>query len=244
MAAQRYICIQDNQYDGKKVYVENGFYELPGSPPASFFTATTLDLERPRNLVGFTDMDNTYYYGKGVRGFDDLTQQFIGRKVDEISGRITYDYTECTVDFATNARYPEEPICFTYQMSHGKKRLTPLFPHVHWFQEEDNIPNFLIAYRWYNNGAEVPTFTFAAYIDSVFTYDSETSLLQITRFPVLSAPSDEGISSFLDIIFFRDTANGSTLFAGADPYTIASKMKLFDLHASTDSLGSGRQYQK
>ncbi len=52
MAAQRYICIQDNQYDGVKVYFKDGFYELPGSPPAAFFTATTLDLERPRNLRG------------------------------------------------------------------------------------------------------------------------------------------------------------------------------------------------
>ncbi len=51
MAATRYICLEDNQYDGKRSYKKDVLYELPGSPPSASFTATTLDTKRDANEV-------------------------------------------------------------------------------------------------------------------------------------------------------------------------------------------------
>jgi hypothetical protein len=52
------------------------------------------------------------------------------------------------------------------------------------------------------------------------------------------------ISCFFDSKIYRDTANASTLFAGADAYTGNWLLKEYDLHYKKDSLGSAEEYIK
>ncbi len=243
MAATRYICLADNQYDGKKYYKKDVIYELPGSPPAGYFTATSLDIRHDANIVGQKDMDDTYFFGKGIVGWDDLRFPLMGRRITVSAGRLDFDFEECTVDFSATARYTEEPVCMISQMPHAKKFGTALYPHLHWIQQEDNTPNWLLKYRFYNNGSVVPEFSLAIPTYNAFAYDSG-DLLQITAFPPIPAPTGETVSSICDLILFRDSANASTLFAGADPYTVGAKSKEFDLHYQIDSLGSGRELAK
>jgi len=184
---------------------------------------------------------------RGAQGpqhrWDDLRFPFTGNRIDVSSGRVDYDYTECTVDFQTNARYPNEPVCMIAQMPHHKLFGSSVQPHLHWIQQSAVFPNWLLAYRWYNNGSTVPgTFTLAAYTTHAFVW-SAGNLLQITKFPAIAAPGGEDVSSILDLIIYRDSANTSTLFAGADTYGIA-KAKEFDLHYQIDDRGSRQEYVK
>jgi hypothetical protein len=126
----------------------------------------------------------------------------------------------------------------TFQMQHDKYLGSAVVPHLHWVQAEDHIPNWLIAYRWYNNGAD-PTgaFTLIKYVSHVYAYSGDT-IMQLTNWAPLTAPTGETLSSILDVILYRDSANASSKFAGADPYTAAVAAKEFDIHYRKDSLGS------
>ncbi len=203
------------------------------------FLVNTVDPPLPGDL----GMNDIGFSGDTRIVWDDLRFPFTGQRIDISSGRIDYDYVECSVDFATNARYANEPVCFICQMPHAKKFGTSLHPHIHWIQEEANVPNWLIRYRFYNNGETVPIYTNAAYTRHLFTY-SAGDLLQKTIFPEIAAPAGESVSAMADIILYRDSANASGLFAGGDPYTVAAKAKEFDLHLIFDVPGSINKYSK
>lgn len=181
--------------------------------------------------------------GNNVSGWDDERFPFVGIQIDTSAGRIDYNYTECSLDFQANAIYPTDKICIIAQMSHKKKLLSPVRPHIHWFQEEDNFPNFIMDYRWYLNGGEVPDFETAIADTHIFPYGTKT--LQVSTFPEIQPPAGESLSSFIDIKFSRDVANSSGLFSGTDPYTLTVKTKELDIHVLTDApAGSGREFQK
>ncbi len=177
----------------------------------------------------------------GQDRWDDLRFPFTGNRIDVSAGRIDYDYTECTVDFQANARYPNEPVCVVAQMPHHKLPEGPLRPHLHWYQEEAVFPNWLLAYRWYNNGDLVPgSFTLAAMNGHAFTWSSGV-LLQITTFPEIPGLAGENVSSICDLIVYRDNANASALFAGSDTYGVA-KTKELDLHYQVSGWGSRQEF--
>ncbi len=175
--------------------------------------------------------------------WDDASVQLVGRKIDVASGRIDYDYDELTVDFATNARYPQEPVGVPLQAPHSWAEHTVMRPHIHWLQSSADVPNWLIAYRQYNNGAAVPgSWTLKAANSPIFTYTSGT-IMQISSFPEIEMP-DMGLSCALDMKIFRDSGNASTLFAGADPLSAVAKLKFFDTHIPFDSMGSDVEFIK
>lgn len=179
--------------------------------------------------------------------FEDQRYPVIGQRLDTSSGRISYNYTTLTIDYATNARYPEEPISITAQMEHGRKKDSDIYPHIHWNQTSSAFPNVLVGYRWYNNG-EDPTqaLTLLALVSSnnAFTYSSGT-IAQITRIPLPQGlGAGKKLSSIFDIQIFRDTANTSGLFAGADTYAGVFSLKEFDIHIERDMLGSRQEFLK
>ena len=176
--------------------------------------------------------------GGAAIAWDDHRAPLVGKRIAVSAGRVDYNYTELTVDFSATARYPNEPVGLVFQQGHNKLLGSAVYPHLHWIQEEDHIPNWLMAFRWYKNGQLVPsTWTLAKYTDHEYTYASG-ALAQITNFPALSPPADETVSSILEVKLYRDSANASTKFAGADPYTLSAKAKEFDNHVRIDSLGS------
>ena len=183
-------------------------------------------------------------FGNAALAWEDLRTPLIGQRFLVVAGRVDYNYTELTVDFSATARYLNEPVGVVFQMAHAKLLDSPVYPHLHWIQEEDHIPNWLIAFRWYKNGQLVPsTWTLAKYTTHEYTYASG-ALAQYTNFPGISAPAAETVSSMLEIKLYRDSANTSTKFAGADPYTSSAKAKELDVHIQLDSLGSNGQLTK
>ncbi len=238
----RYECIKTNEYGGRWYY-KGMFYPFNTTPPADYFSAETYDVKRPGSSMGYLDRDNTFFYGENIIGWDDLRFPLAGRRISVSAGRLDYDFTECTLDFSATARYPEEPVAMIAQMPHAKLFGSAVHPHLHWVQQEDEVPNWLLAHRFYNNGDTVPAFELSIWDKLTFTYVSG-DLMQIVDFPAIQAPDGETVSAICDMILYRDSANASTLFAGADPYTVGAKSKEFDLHFMTDSLGSGQEYSK
>lgn len=184
-------------------------------------------------------------YGEGT-GWDDIRFPLVGQRLDVSAGRIDYNYDDCSVDFQDNALYDDDPVCFIAQMHHKKLLGSAIELHLHWMQNQDEIPNWLIGYRWINIGEALPLVgaeTLVAWTDNIATY-SAGNIQQLTEFGSITKPVADTLSSILHIRLFRDTDNDSLLFAGADPYVGGAQAVEFDIHYQIDSLGSREEYVK
>jgi len=175
--------------------------------------------------------------------WDDLRFPVVGQRLDSASGRIGYNYDELTIEFQNNARYPEEFVGFIVQLPHAIKLTSMLGPHIHWIQNQDKIPNWLISWRVMDTGDTVPAFgNLAIYSDIKIVY-AAGAISQLSDFPDINM-IDSGLSRIYDVKIYRDTANASGLFAGADSYTGDASLKEFDIHVQYDTLGSKEEYIK
>lgn len=144
-----------------------------------------------------------------------------------------FDFTNLGLLFPQNDT--NEKIYQTFQMSHKKKLGTGISLHVHFIQTGAATPIFGAIYRFYNNGGLAP-----AYSSEILTIGTTKfawvsgSLLNITDFPEILAPSSESLSSNLDVILYRkdNAVTGDVL------------VKYIDLHYQIDSDGSSSEYIK
>jgi len=187
--------------------------------------------------------DGTLRFDGDSTVWDDLKESAIARNLDTTSGRIDYNFAEATVDFADNARYAAtEQLTLAMQMSHSYKHGSNMEPHVHWIQNQDKIPNWLMEYRVLLNGeAATPTFLKAICSEQIFTYTSGT-ILQICEFPLI--PGVSSLSFSVDVKIYRDTGNTSLLFSGVDDYVGPAALKFFDIHYIKDTIGSREEFIK
>jgi hypothetical protein len=120
-----------------------------------------------------------------------------------------------------------------------------LFPHIHWFQNQDVLPNFLIQYRWQINGeAKITSWSNLKLDSNVFTYVTGTLNQITTNLTGISPPVDAVLSDILQIRLIRDTNNGSTEFSGADTFSGNTPIMNLDIHYEINSLGSNTEYSK
>jgi len=146
-----------------------------------------------------------------------------------------FDYTELGLLFPQND--DSEKTYSVVQMSHAKKMDTALRPHIHYIQDEAEIPVFKLDYRFYNNGATVPgswtTISTADGSGAAFAYTSG-SIMQILTFPTIAAPTGETVSANIDVIFYRDdnVVSGDVL------------LKYLDFHYEINDAGSRQEYVK
>jgi len=179
--------------------------------------------------------------------FDDLQYQMVGQRLTSPSSDIIYSTYYNYVIFKKTADYPDDYLIMAIQMSHRWKIGTVVYPHIHWLQTAATMPNFLINYNWEVQGAaESNSFTLQPHTANAFTW-SAGSLNQITKFGSITPPAGAGLSDILFIYIFRDVANDSGEFAGAevdanvqdDAYTSS-----FDIHFEIDQAGSDTEYVK
>lgn len=175
--------------------------------------------------------------------FDDIRFPFTGQRIDISAGRIDYNFSEGGVEFQDNTRYPEEVISLICQLHHSWKTGTSIYPHLHYIQNQNQIPNWLLEYRYYENGSIVPSSWTQLIGENVFTYSSD-SILQIYNFPSITLTSLIELSPIIDFRFYRDTNNASGLFSGSDLYTGNALSKEFDIHFEIDSPRSKEEYTK
>lgn len=131
----------------------------------------------------------------------------------------------------------EEIMYISNQFPHSTKSGDIIVhPHIHYIQDEAEVPVFKIDYRFYNNGATVPDFTTGlSTADAgglVFTYTSG-AILQIIPFPSIDI-TDVNPSMWYDIKVYRDddVVTGDVLLKG------------FDFHRPVNTLGSETEYTK
>lgn len=182
---------------------------------------------------------------------DDLSNAIIASRLDSASGRLNYDYFNAGVSFASNARYPDEPVVIPVQGKHSMKYGSGMKcdPHFHWLQEQVEIPNMLLAVKITNYDGELTTketdwSNYDLYVTerSKNTYVSGV-LPQITFFPELDI-SNLKLSGSIDYVLFRDSGNVSGLFDGVDPVAGDVTVKYSDAHYLFDSIGSRERYNK
>lgn len=176
----------------------------------------------------------------------DEVQTLMGKKLYDGAARgdIKYDLQEFTVYFETDADMTSA-VVMNIQLNHDWDGITPVEPHLHWFQNQNNTPNWLIGYRWHQNGQpKVDTWTYEDYTGNAFTYDSGT-ILQISSFPSITPPATPtGVSSILQLKLIRDTNNDSSKFTGNDPYSGNAHGLSFDIHVKINTMGSRTEYAK
>lgn len=187
---------------------------------------------------------------RDIYTWDDVSANLATTRVSLTTGRLEYDLFNGGLTFATNARYPEEPVSVPVQMKHAFRYGAGTYwhPHLHWLQASAQMPQFLLGYKITNFGmpsvieTDWSNYTFMIPDHNVFTYSSGV-LAQMTGFPRIDLSSAR-LSASIDFVLFRDTAGASSFYAGADPYLDDVTVKYFDSHVQSDQLGSREEYEK
>jgi hypothetical protein len=192
------------------------------------------------------------YFGDEAEnfGWEDDRFQFIARKVDVSSGRLDYDYANCCIGFQSNALYPDDPVCMVQEIPHKTKMNYVFRPHIHWYQEQADTPNWLLGYRFQPHTGTVTedsgnfsTYTLLIPTGNRITYSSGR-ILQRTDFPEVDV-TGLNISDCIDWVVFRDTDNDSGLFSGTDPVSSRVGCKFMDVHIPIDQArGSAEENAK
>lgn len=158
---------------------------------------------------------------------------------------VSTNTAEATQDFTIASDLNDYLYC-NVQLNHDKNLASSIYPHIHWFQAENNVPNFLLEYRWQvNGGAKVTAWTRLACITNNHTYVSGT-LNQISSSVAIAiaVPVGTTVSDILQFKIYRDNANTSGKFSGINSYTATVGITAFDVHFQVDSLGSTNQGSK
>lgn len=159
------------------------------------------------------------------------------------SAKLTENYAEGTLDYTASATTDNYAI-INVQLNHDWKTNSTLYPHLHWFQNANARPNWLVKYRIQKNGeAKTTAWTNLKLDDDAFEYSSGT-ILQVTGNATGISTSSMGLSDIIQFRLIRDTANASTEFAGADPFSGSAPALMFDVHLVTDTRGSNLEYTK
>jgi hypothetical protein len=157
---------------------------------------------------------------------------------------INESLTEGTIGLQTSCDYVNDYLIANFQFNHDRKHLAPVYPHVHWFQTQNNTPNFLFQYRWQLNGAAKTTgWSNLKMTTNAFTYVSGT-LNQITYGLGITPPVGDDVSTILQVRFTRDKTNASGAFTGSDTHTATADITSLDIHIEVNMLGSHEQYTK
>ena len=180
-------------------------------------------------------------------GWDDLRFPFTGNRVDVSQGRLSYNYFNCGVGFDSDARFPDEPVSSFVQMPHAWLAGSTIGPHFHWIQQSADMPNFMLAWRKVKNddivGVQTDFSNYTLVPWELNAFDFAVGKMQITTFPDIDM-SDMGISDSLQAVFFRDSANTSGEFSGADPSSLSEIVCEFDIHYQIDGFGSNKEFIK
>lgn len=216
---------------------------MPGRTPFQPYDKSTFGNVRQGNYAQFEDDGSLRFFGTAT-GFLDEANQLIGKRLESPSSDIVQDNAEAAIYYKDSATLVDY-VSMTVQFNHDRKATASVSPHIHWWQTESSVPNWMIQYRWQVNGsAKTTSWTSAKLSSHAFTYSSGT-MNQITGFGDITPPTGDGVSTIIQVRLLRDTNNDSTLFAGADPVTGNQYAVSMDVHKEIDSpCGSRQEYVK
>lgn len=186
--------------------------------------------------------DWTLMFSWAATVFDDMLWDIT--RTQTVGTRVTLNNVEWSVEF-TNQATPSDYIFLNTQISHKWKVGSVVYPHVHWWQNQNAVPNWLIQYRWQRNGlAQTTPWTNLALLSSAFTYTSGT-LNQISyNAGWITPPVWAGLSDILQIRLIRDSQNSTWLFPWIWLYSWTVSATSIDTHIEIDMVGSSTEYTK
>lgn len=215
---------------------ENGYFDFN----YNIKHLTTLKVGGETNYTEIESGGTIKFIGNSTV-FTDVVRDVTNLKVQ--GSGLSINVTENSLDYLTSSNLLDYAYT-NYQIPHEWKIGSTIYPHIHWQQAEDNLPNWLIQYRWQTNGAAKTTsWTNYSLDTNVYTYTSGI-LNQISHNSGLVPPAGASLSDIIQIRLFRDTDNGSGEFSGLDPYTATASVTNVDIHFELDTLGSRTEYTK
>ena len=191
-----------------------------------------------------TDFDTTGHQTMtgDAKPWRDALGELLAKK--RTGARITEDLVEGTLVFSDSCQVADDYVIINLQLNHDRELQGNLYPHVHWFQASANTPNWIIYYRWHENGlAKTTAWSPLKWLTNSFAWSTGT-ILQISKFGTISPPLSSGVSPILQVRLTRDTDDDSTLFGIADPVAGSVHALSFDCHLQINSLGSTDEYSK
>lgn len=187
------------------------------------------------------ESDGTYKAVGTATTFDDLLGDIT--QVKTSGPGVSLDTTESSVDFTTASNLSDY-IIINYQITHRWKVGSSIYPHLHFWQNSNAVPNFLIQYRWQSNGsAKTTAWTNYKCNTLAFSYTSGT-INNIAYGAAITPPVGAMLSDVLQFRILRDNANTSGVFTGADTYAGNAEITSADIHLEMDTLGSRSEYAK
>lgn len=221
------------------IYSADDVDKIPMMPDNNSFTGTN----KFGSATDYTEIDNNgnMQFIGGATVFDDLLGDIT--QIKTLGTGVSSNNTENTLDY-TAAAVTTDYAYINYQVSHQWKAGSGIYPHIHWEQNQNATPNWLIQYRWQANGqAKTTAWTNYKCTTNAYTYVSGT-LNQVSYGAVVTPPAGYSLSDIIQFRIIRDTANTSTLFAGADAYTGVASITGADIHLERDTVGSKTEYTK
>lgn len=170
-------------------------------------------------------------YGRAV-GYEDLSTSLKGKRLSTTTGKVEWDWDRhaCKFEPAGDITVKADKVGDEHQYPHSAKEDGAFYYHMHWFQTEDWAQyggvEFVFRYRVNSNGSEeVTDWTTVTVtpneINSVFEYNGETSLVQITRLATVDL-TGTSISAMVDWEMARtdDSGMGNIYIKYIDPHYI------------------------
>lgn len=156
---------------------------------------------------------------------------------------VSRNVTESVVEYVHTAQITDY-LYTDVQLNHDRNLSTAIYPHIHFFQAENAVPNFVLRYRWQiSGGTKVTDWTYLKCNTLAFTYTSGV-IHQIAHSLPIAVPEGTSLSDIVQFRIIRDHDNASTVFAGEDPYTATVGVLSFDVHYNIDGFGSNSEYIK
>lgn len=195
----------------------------------------------------YTKFDNTGHQTMAgdARPWRDETGDALA--LQKTGSGVSFNLSDGTVDFATNAQMASDYVIKNVQLNHDRDPTTNIYPHIHFFQAENSVPNFLLQYRWQVNGSTITTSWTSLKCNTLaFSYSSGTIHQIASTAAGIAVPGGTTISDIVQFRICRDTDNDSGEFGapGNDPYSVTVGILSFDVHIQLNSTGSTDQYGK
>lgn len=193
--------------------------------------AVTETVSSSARLDTANEWEEQQRFVKNAITYDDLSFPLTqGRQGS--AGTPAYDFDELGYLFPQNDA--TEKLYLSVQLPHRWEEGATLYPHVHWHQSADAPVTWKIDYRWTNPGELVASEWQTAVMDDLaFEYPGSGVLHQISGGLALAA-TGKTISSELQIVLYRDD----------NVYTGDALATMFDIHITSDALGSAGPFTK
>jgi len=216
----------------------------PSDPGAKFLNGNKEWSNKLGDLTNYVQWDATghqIFAGNARPWRDELSDSL---NIRSTGAGVSVNNAEGVVEFTSTAQIANDYLYLNIQLNHDKDLASSIYPHIHFFQGSNAIPNFLLQYRWQSNGGEKVTGWTSIKCNSLAFPYGGTTKVNIAYSAAIVPPVGASLSDIVQFRVCRDTDNDSTLFTGVDPYAGSVGILAFDLHLMLNSLGSTDEYTK